>query len=75
MGMMLDEAKAMIAVKDAESGESWSNDSEAIAELMVAFAKSYTDLILSEITVHTSNRRYWKQWEKRVVEICGGDLE
>lgn len=75
MDIMLNEARDMIAAKDAESGESWSDDSEAIAKLMVAFAKSYTDLILSEIIVHTANRHKYKQWEKRVVEICGGELE
>jgi hypothetical protein len=46
---MIEEAYKLIAAKDAEDGESWSNDSDEIANIMVSFAKAQLKELLGDI--------------------------
>ncbi len=46
---MKEEALKLVWEKDAEDGESWSNDSDKIAEIMWSFAKAQLQELLTDI--------------------------
>jgi hypothetical protein len=47
--MLSEQARELICVKDEVDGESWSNDSDEIAEIMIAFAKAQITKLIFEI--------------------------
>lgn len=58
-----DEAFEMIKAKDEQMGESWSNDTGSIADMIVEFHKSKCKEMREIIRKGTVNRRYYKDWE------------
>ena len=64
------EAMDLIKKKDEELGEGWSDDTEEIAKIMVDFRDRTTSQIMKIMEKGTPNRRYYKGWEERVMELC-----
>jgi hypothetical protein len=64
------EAMELIKKKDEEFGESWSDDTEEIANIMVEFRRLTTDKIFEIMERSTPNRCRYKKWEERVMELC-----
>jgi len=64
------QALELIRKKDEEFGEGWSNDIEEIARLMVEFQNSTLKDIKQIMENSTPNRRYYKGWEERVLDLC-----
>ena len=64
------EAIDLIKRKDEEVGEGWSDDTEEIANIMVEFRRRTTNQIMKIMEAGTPNRRYYKGWEERVMELC-----
>lgn len=66
------EAFSLVKEWDLEKGESWSNDSFAIAEIMGLYAQKKLDEILRIILKNTKNRKKYKNWEEQIICLCGG---
>lgn len=63
------EAFEMIKAKDKSEGESWSDDTGAIADMIVEFHKNKCAEMLEVIKKGTVNRRYYKGWETILMDM------
>lgn len=62
---MKEEAYKLISAKDAEDGESWSNDSDEIASIMASFAKTQLEQLLSDLTsIDQIGVGFDRNWDK-----------
>lgn len=69
-----DRAKDLIAKWDVEKGEQWSNCSDEIADIMVEFMEDQNNQIVSIFKKATKNRRWYKNWEKKILKLCGATI-
>ena len=70
-----DKALDMISRWDEERGEGWSDSTEDIADIMVAFLEQENKEIVQIFYKSTKNRRWYKNWEKKIIRICGGHVD
>jgi hypothetical protein len=62
---MNEAAKALIKEWDESNGESWSDCSGSIADIMVSFAKAQLEQLLSDLTsLDQIGVRYDHNWDK-----------
>ena len=61
-----------IAAKDAVEGESWSNDTGSIADMIVEFHRNKCNEMREVIRKGTVNRRYFKGWESILIDMLEG---
>ena len=66
----IEQAKSIIKKWDNKYGESWSNDSDAIALVMIEFAEQQKSEIFEIIDKNTRNRKHYKGWERLIMDIC-----
>jgi hypothetical protein len=67
--------KALELIRDWDKtrGEYWSNDSEAIADIMVEFLSLQNEEILDIIYRSTKNRSSYKLWERKIIAKLKGN--
>ena len=60
-----------VRYKDS-SGTEWSNSTESLVLAFEEFAAATNKDALEIIEKGTKNRRYWKNWEKRLIRVLRG---
>ena len=62
---MKEEALKLVWARDVEEGQSWSNDSDEIANIMVSFAKTQLEQLLSDLgSLDQIGVSFDRNWDK-----------